>query len=192
MNIKKIEDYFRSLRKRPIRTIVFTLVLIVVVLGGSYIKTYWDEKAKQKANAGFSDMKASHPPVIIELKPIEPQNSRPEAKLRIPQNKKPISSVSPNEINNLNPKSQPEIKGLSDLRISLKGFSSEDTEVLRNLLINLEVVAADVSLHDSARAGGKNVLIRVVYKDNKVYEDNFGVPTNNVTTVVSRQIISHK
>lgn len=87
---------------------------------------------------------------------------------------------------------QPIPKEISLPRINLKGFSSEETEVLRNLLINLEIVAADVSLYDSVRAGGKNVMIRVVYKDNKVYEDNFGVPTNNIAQIVSRHITNHK
>lgn len=68
----------------------------------------------------------------------------------------------------------------------LIGFTSEDAARLASTLRHYRIASADISLLDAARAGGKNVSIRLLQPNGLTYVDSFGVPTNNVVLAITQ------
>ena len=66
----------------------------------------------------------------------------------------------------------------------LTGFSSEEVIILHTTLKRLKIVSADITIFDSARTGGKNVLISGLQNNGHRFQDSFGVPTNNIVGAI--------
>ncbi len=68
------------------------------------------------------------------------------------------------------------------------GLSASEQALLSSTLKRANAVSAVISVRDGARAGSQNASVKVAYADGSVYEDSFGVPTNNPSAAISSQL----
>lgn len=68
------------------------------------------------------------------------------------------------------------------------GLSAPEEALLSSDLKRVNAVSAVISVADGAYAGSQNAFVKVSFTDGSVYEDSFGVPTNNPGAAISRQL----